>query len=73
MIYDLAFDQEQSRYRLIRHRTVYTSFEPALDRITTSEAGPAENFVEYLQERLDRKLEDENPPDAPTLTDLLDD
>jgi hypothetical protein len=69
----VGFDQEQNRYRLIRHRTVYTPFELSLDRITTSEAGPVENFLEDLQERLDKKLEDGNPPEAPTLADLLDD
>jgi len=29
------------------------------------------NFVAYLQEKLDEKLEEVNPPDAPSLIDLL--
>jgi hypothetical protein len=50
--------------------TVYTSFKPALDKITMSEPGPMGVFIEHLQNRLDEKLEEPNPPDAPTLTDV---
>ncbi|MBO0352048.1 hypothetical protein J0895_23790 [Phormidium pseudopriestleyi FRX01] len=52
-----------------RFQTVYTLFQPALDKIATSEVGPIENFLDSLQEKLDNKLE--NPPDAPILNDLL--
>jgi hypothetical protein len=51
--------------------TVYTLFKPALDKITTPEPGPVESFIDYLQNKLDEKLEDGNPPDAPILTDVL--
>jgi hypothetical protein len=72
MIYDLALDEAQNRYQLTLHRMVYTLFRPALDRITTPDPGPIESFIEHLQEKLDEKLEDEqNPPDAPTLDELL--
>jgi hypothetical protein len=38
----------------------------------TAEPGPVEEFIGVLQEKLDKKLEgEENPPDAPTLADLL--
>jgi hypothetical protein len=51
---------------------VYTLFRQALDQIVTSEPGPVEEFVGQLQEKLDRKLESgDNPPDAPTLAELL--
>jgi hypothetical protein len=71
LIYDLELNQTEHQYKLVRHRTVYTLFEPALVRITTSEAGSLEQFMEQLQVRLDTKLDDDNPPDAPTLTDVL--
>jgi hypothetical protein len=71
LIYDLEFIQEQNRYQLVPHKTVYTQFGPALQRITTSEAGSIEEFVSELQAKLDEKLENTYPPDAPTLTDII--
>ncbi len=71
LIYDLQLDGAQNRYNLARARTVYTRFQPALEKITTPEPGPIEDFIEHLQEKLDEKLENGNPPDAPTLTDIL--
>jgi len=38
-------------------------------RLTTTEAGPVENFIQHLQSKLDEKLD--TPPDAPTLTDAV--
>jgi hypothetical protein len=70
MIYDLKRDTERDIYHLSYDRTAYTQFEAALTRITTAEAGPVNSFIEYLQEKLDEKL-DGNPPDAPTLADAL--
>jgi hypothetical protein len=71
LVYDLALDDAQVRYRLIRHQVVYTRFQPALARITVPQVGPLQSFIEQLQARLDDKLEDANPPDAPTLSDLI--
>jgi hypothetical protein len=72
LIYDLTFDEAQGQYQLTRQKTVYTLFKPALDRITTAEPGSVDNFIGRLQEKLDVKLDsEENPPDAPTLTELL--
>ncbi|NWF69901.1 MAG: hypothetical protein HXY40_12520 [Chloroflexi bacterium] len=70
LVYDLALDVTQNRWRLTRHKTVYTRFEAALRRITVPEIGPLSAFLEHLQMRLDAKLDAENPPDAPTLNDL---
>jgi len=70
-VYDLVLDQKQQRYDLVRHQTVYSSFGPALENITKTEAGPAEKFVEHLQEKLDEKLETGYPPDAPTLLEVM--
>jgi hypothetical protein len=72
LIYDLVFDPSTNRYNLTRHDTVFTAFLPALETITVAEAGPVEDFVEHLQQKLDEKLENGYPPDAPTLTEFAD-
>jgi len=69
MIYDLTREAARNIYRLTRGEIVYTKFEPAMLKLTTSEAGPIETFVEKLQSKLDEKL-DNNPPDAPSLADV---
>jgi hypothetical protein len=50
--------------------TLYTKFEPAMLKITTADPGPIETFIELLQSKLDEKLEN-NPPDAPALSDII--
>jgi hypothetical protein len=70
LIYDLVLDAERNLYKLSRSQTVYTEFEPALLKITKAEAGPIEAFVGQLQTKLDEKLDDNNPPDAPILTNI---
>jgi hypothetical protein len=70
-IYDLVYDDAQNIYQLVLTRTVYTQFKPALDVITTPIPGPVEDFVAYLQDKLDEHLEEQNPPDAPILTDIM--
>lgn len=68
LIYDLELNQERNSYELVRKQTVYTSFRPALDQITTPEVGPVAAFVDKLQSKLDEKFDGEsNPPDAPIL------
>ncbi len=68
LVYDLTRDVVGNVYRLTRGKTVYTKFEPSMLKLTTSEAGPVDEFVGHLQSKLDEKL-DINPPDAPILTD----
>lgn len=67
LIYDIVFDATQSRYNLIKTKTVYTSFEAALVKITQPEVGEIDDFIGQLQTRLDRKL---TPPNSTTLIDL---
>lgn len=55
MLYDLQHDERDSRLHLVHTSNVYTEFEAALDRITTSEAGPLDDFVVSLQRTLERK------------------
>ena len=71
LLYDLILEPVQNRYQLTRYRAIYTRFEPALQRITTPEPGPVEDFLQHLQAKLDEKLENGHPPDTPTLTDIL--
>lgn len=71
LIYDLELLPEQNQYQMVLQRTVYTQFKPALEKITTPEAGPIEEFVSGLQEKLDEKLDNNYPPDAPTLADIV--
>jgi len=69
LVYDLALNPNNNRYHLKLDRIVSAAFEPTLARITVPEVGPLGNFMELLQNRLDEKLDDNNPPDAPLLTD----
>jgi hypothetical protein len=69
LVYDLVFDQSINRYNLTKYEAVFTAFLPALETITIAEAGPIEDFIEHLQQKLDEKLDDGYPPDAPTLTE----
>jgi len=69
-LYDLEFNTDQNQYTLVLVDTIYTKFELALHRITTPEPGNISDFINILQTRLDEHL-DKNPPDAPSLTDIL--
>ncbi|MEK7830689.1 MAG: NotI family restriction endonuclease [Acidobacteriota bacterium] len=70
LIYDLKLNEQKQAYELSLHKTVYTEFGTALSQITTTEAGPIDNFVHHLQEKLDERLEG-NAPEAPTLGDVI--
>lgn len=69
-LYDLVIDEATNQYTLTLMDTVYTEFEAALSKVTTPEPGEIKDFVNILQDRLDDHLND-NPPDAPSLTDLF--
>lgn len=69
-LYDLKLDKEQNKRNLVLVDTVYTEFETALVKISTPEPGDISCFIDILQNRLDEHL-DNNPPDAPSLTDLI--
>lgn len=71
LVYDLVHDQSANLNRLVRTRTVYTAFDAALLTITNSEPGKIDDFISVLQDKLDEKLEDNNPPDAPTLDHVV--
>jgi hypothetical protein len=52
LIYDLKEDMQGSQYRLVKMKTVYTQFTPALLRITNPEPGQEEPFLRLLQRKL---------------------
>jgi hypothetical protein len=70
LLYDLHYDAEQEQYDLVLTERVYSLFEPAMETITKAKAGPVEDFIEILQERLDVRLSGA-APDAPTLSDIV--
>lgn len=67
LVYDLRLDPTGNRYMAERHETVYTRFDTSLDQITKSEPGDENDFISYLQTKLDERLENGNPPEAPTI------
>ncbi len=73
LVYDLVLDPSKERYYLTNWQSIYTEFMPALETITTTEAGSVDDFIEHLQHKLDEKLENGYPPDAPTLTEFVED
>lgn len=66
LIYDLQFDKAANQFNLKRNRTVFTAFHSALSKITSAEAGPISAFIDFLQSKLDEKLE---PPETATIRD----
>ena len=56
LVYDLRHDQAANLRRLTLAQIVYTRFGPALDRITKSEPGEVQDFVDLLQTKLDEVL-----------------
>ena len=68
LVYDLTHDDRLNLYKLTKRETVYTKFEPSMLKLTTAEPGSVDDFIGYLQSKLDEKL-DNNPPDAPALSD----
>jgi hypothetical protein len=67
LVYDLEFKDTKGQYLLKTRRTVYTVFSESLDQITRPDVGAPEEFLERLQEKLDEKLENGNPPDTKTI------
>jgi hypothetical protein len=64
LIYDLVHDDALNIFTLKKWKTVYTIFAESLEKITQSEPGNMADFVEVLQEKVDDKLENGNPPDT---------
>jgi hypothetical protein len=71
LIYNLKYDEQQNKYNLVLENTIYTMFHPALQKVTNPEPGEIETFINILQDKLDEKLDENNPPDAPTLNEVF--
>jgi Restriction endonuclease NotI len=56
-IYDLVLNERAQKYELTKVDEVFTRFEEALLRITTTKAGPLNKFIDQLQNKLDEQLE----------------
>jgi hypothetical protein len=67
LVYNLELNRAQSQYQLRKRRVIYTRFSDSLDQITRPDAGEPGEFIERLQEKLDEKLENSNPPDTGTI------
>lgn len=67
LIYDLKYDNSRDKYKLVKSKAVHTSFESTLAKITIAEAGDVRQFIAYLQEKLNDKMESQNAPDVSTL------
>jgi len=63
-VYDLVKDTMVNMYALQRRKAVYTKFTESLEKITRSEPGDIADFVEVLQDKVDDKLDNQNPPDT---------
>lgn len=63
-VYDLIKDPKMNVYALKRWNSVYTKFTESLEKITRSEPGDIADFVEVLQDKVDEKLDNQNPPDT---------
>ena len=67
LLYDLKHNATENQYHLVSYKTVYTDFEPALQKISTPKIGKQETFIENLQEKLNKELD--NAPDTRALFD----
>jgi len=69
-LYDLELDKKLNQYNLFLSKTIYTEFEPAMRKVTSPIPGDISNFIDNLQSKLDKHL-DNNSPDTPSLSDII--
>jgi hypothetical protein len=56
-VYELVRDTSTNLFALKRWNTIYTKFNDSLEKITRSEPGKMEKFIDFLQEKVDEKLD----------------
>jgi hypothetical protein len=66
LVYKIEYNESDQMYSLIRGKIVYTLFNDSLDKIARPEIGSPKDFIETLQEKLDKQLEG-NPPENKTI------
>lgn len=67
LVYDLIKDGRNNVYQLQGHKRVYTKFHESLEKISRSEPGDIQDFIEQLQAKVNEKFENGNPPDTETI------
>lgn len=67
-VYDLVKDPAKNVYTLQRWNAIYTKFMESLEQITRSVPGDVADFVEVLQDKVDDKFENQNPPDTEVIS-----
>jgi hypothetical protein len=72
LVYGLEPHKSENRLTLVKKEVVYTNFKDAMNRISVPRPGKMDDFIYKLQEKLDEKLEIDNPPETHTLKDLFD-
>jgi hypothetical protein len=55
-VYDLVLNEALQKYELTKVDEVFTQFNEALLKITTTKAGPLSQFMDQLQNKLDERL-----------------
>lgn len=63
-----SLEQKEDSFQLNLDNCIYTKYWAAINQISTPKAGNLEDFVQVLQQKLDRKLD--NPPDTQTILDI---
>jgi len=75
LVYDLKHDVTENRRHLTLAQTVYTRFIPTLDKITKSEPGEVQEFIDLLQTKLNEVLANGaaigTTPDTASLQDIV--
>lgn len=69
LLYDLIFSAYDGQYHLQLVSTVYTAFQPALEKVIFTNPGRVDNFVALLQDKLDERQT--NTPDTHSIYELL--
>ncbi|MBI4289336.1 MAG: hypothetical protein HY671_13035 [Chloroflexi bacterium] len=71
LIYDLVKDSKSNTCKLQRLKKVYTKFHESLEKITRSDPGSVDDFVQQLQIKVNQKFENGEPPDTETVDALF--
>jgi hypothetical protein len=72
LIYDMQLHPDTKRYSLSLTQTIYTQFNPALERLTVAKPGDIEVFKRQLQRKLqERKVAVKKTSEPSALYDLF--
>lgn len=70
-IYGLDYSASEQAYSLVKRKVIYTQLKEALQKISTPTPGSLEDFIKFLQKKLDEKLENDNPPETENLVNIF--